>query len=168
MSPNDYFFKRQGLISDEIDWPSAKNNSTSSSQDHSTLAGDNNNIIDSASSSSWRVRDNLTNLLGAENSIIQSSTGLTLLEIAQLENEQADNNESASHSTHHHNNQQKSNSSEFAAFTASLIDIDSSILQRHSLCVEYVTKAFDAASFAILRGDERSNKLLVEQLKIVN
>ena len=165
MSPNDYFFKRQGLISDEIDWPSAKNNSTSSSQDHNTLAGDNNNIIDSASSSSWRVRDNLTNLLGAENSIIQSSTGLTLLEIAQLENEQADNNESASHSTHHHNNQQKSNSSEFAAFTASLIDIDSSILQRHSLCVEYVTKAFDAASFAILRGDERSNsnKLLVEQ-----
>jgi len=136
---SNYFQWRQGLISDETDWPSQNNTSTSNTN--------NTNTTESAAAS-WRARDTLTSLLGHESSTIQSSSGLTAIESTQLNN----------NSTSDTNND----------FANSLIDIHTQILgpllPTHSndislneeelpkIDVQYVKKAFDAACLIQLFG----------------
>jgi len=141
---SNYFQWRQGLISDETDWPSQNNTST-------TTAPNTNNTSTESAAASWRARDTLTSLLGNESSTIQSSSGLTAIESIQLN----------TNSTSDTNND----------FANSLIDIHTQILgpllPSHSndislneeelpkIDVQYVKKAFDAAAYSIVRGEER-------------
>ena len=142
---SNYFQWRQGLISDETDWPSSttNNNNTSTS---------NNNTSTESAAASWRARDTLTSLLGHTSSTIQSSSGLTAIESTQLNN---------------NNSTSDTNNNDFAN---SLIDVHTQILgpllPSHSNNVSlneeeqpidggYVKKAFDAAAYSIVRGEER-------------
>ena len=154
---NSYFLRQQGLIYDEIDWPPQPSSSTHSTKNN-TLHDNNNDdtVVDVVA---WRTRDPLTNLLGTDASIIQSETGLTNIELSQLDvttttnDPDVNNNNDVGGGSSGHNHPHTVESQ----FASSQLNIQSNILGPllPNINGKVVKLAFDAASYAILRGEQK-------------
>lgn len=175
-----YFLERLGLTADEVDWPS--NSSTKST--NTALAvkgvvnvGDVRDVGGSSvfsSASSWRARDALTSILGSNVCMVKSDTGLTAVELAILENETGEEGAGGRSSSPTLSSSSPSSpmvsidsflpslllpknirNSNSQAYTDKNGSEDWAQSSRLAINVDYVRRAFDAAAFAILRGEDR-------------
>jgi hypothetical protein len=178
---DSYLLSRLGLLPDEVDWPANSSSSSTSSSASANVPVGEETIASSGAAVAWRVRDALTSLLGTHVSSVKSDSGLTLLEITSLLNEE---NESALASTDNNNSEGVLTATTSAAFggggsssgSSPMVTIESIVApflppaamtpvadedyddkggggRGKFIHAKHVRKAFDAAAYAILRAD---------------
>ena len=146
---DDYLLSRLGLLPDEVDWPANTRPSSAVGEETSSRI---------TAASAWRVRDALTSLLGAHVSSVKSDSGLTVLEITSLMNEE--NESLAIADTTSSGSPMVTIESIVAPFLPPAVtpvtrddEEGGGRGKKLFISAENVRKAFDAAAYAILRAD---------------
>lgn len=147
---DDYLRSRLGLLPDEVDWPANTRPSSAAPVGEETSSR--------TAASAWRVRDALTSLLGTHVSSVKSDSGLTVLEITSLMNEENESSLAIADITSS-GSPMVTIESIVAPFLPPAVtpvtrdDEEGGGRGKLFINAEHVRKAFDAAAYAILRAD---------------